>query len=185
METKFTARKMTPGRKRCACCGEDAGRWMQWHNQDTGYGICRSCVDMIMTRLQFGRVPPEAEPLEFCRIYGLPGKNYEPKTIEAAGRRFNIVAQYPDTDEGARLANEFMRHFDSTGVLCVRDGVVTIAAMDDVGIDVDDEPETLLPPLETWQTQARGTNDDEYQIYAASAQALGWKIKSYDEWLRT
>lgn len=29
----------------------------------------------------------------------------------------------------------------------------------------------------------RGTNDDEYQIYVESAKALGWKVKTYDEWL--
>lgn len=31
----------------------------------------------------------------------------------------------------------------------------------------------------------RGMNDDEYQIYAESAKALGWKIKTYDEWLNS
>lgn len=31
----------------------------------------------------------------------------------------------------------------------------------------------------------RGTNDDEYQIYVESAKALGWKIKTYDEWLNS
>lgn len=36
---------------------------------------------------------------------------------------------------------------------------------------------------ENWQTQARGTNDAEYQIYVACAESLGWVVKSYDEWL--
>jgi hypothetical protein len=43
-------------------------------------------------------------------------------------------------------------------------------------------------PLEVnanWQTQARGTNDAEYQIYIANAESLGWVIKSYDEWLNS
>ncbi|MDO5947976.1 hypothetical protein [Burkholderia cepacia] len=31
----------------------------------------------------------------------------------------------------------------------------------------------------------RGTNDDEYQIYVESAKALGWKIKTRDEWLNS
>lgn len=35
---------------------------------------------------------------------------------------------------------------------------------------------------ETWQTQSRGTNDAEYQIYVVNAKALGWEVKSYDEW---
>ncbi|MEO2054720.1 MAG: hypothetical protein ABGX83_05415 [Nitrospira sp.] len=36
---------------------------------------------------------------------------------------------------------------------------------------------------EDCQTKYRGTNDDEYQIYVASAEALGWDVKSYDDWL--
>ena len=36
---------------------------------------------------------------------------------------------------------------------------------------------------DTWQTQSRGTNQDEYDIYVTNAQALGWEVKSYDEWL--
>lgn len=40
-----------------------------------------------------------------------------------------------------------------------------------------------LNRAEFWQTQYRGTNDSEYQIYVANAEALGWVVKSYDEWL--
>ena len=40
-----------------------------------------------------------------------------------------------------------------------------------------------LTPSDTWQTQARGDNESEYQIYVANAQSLGWPVKSYDEWL--
>jgi hypothetical protein len=42
-----------------------------------------------------------------------------------------------------------------------------------------------LIPNENWQTQNRGTNDSEYQIYVACAESLGWKIKSYNEWLNS
>jgi hypothetical protein len=31
----------------------------------------------------------------------------------------------------------------------------------------------------------RGTNDDEYAIYVESATALGWRVKTYDEWLNS
>lgn len=34
-----------------------------------------------------------------------------------------------------------------------------------------------------WQTQARGSNDNEYQIYVACAEALGWTVKTFDEWV--
>lgn len=48
-----------------------------------------------------------------------------------------------------------------------------------------------LEVLETWQTQARGDNDSEYQIYLACADdgkggditRNGAPLKSYDEWL--
>lgn len=43
-----------------------------------------------------------------------------------------------------------------------------------------------------WQTQARGTNDDEYQIYLACADdgngidiTTGQPLKTYDEWLNS
>lgn len=42
-----------------------------------------------------------------------------------------------------------------------------------------------LEANENWQTQARGDNDSEYQIYLACAKDLGWQIKSYDEWLNS
>jgi hypothetical protein len=33
----------------CACCGGNAyGR--QWWNQDTGYGVCRKCVEWMRSR---------------------------------------------------------------------------------------------------------------------------------------
>ena len=41
----------------------------------------------------------------------------------------------------------------------------------------------LLLPNANWQTQYRGDNDSEYQIYLAAAESLGWQIKTYDEWL--
>ena len=36
-----------------------------------------------------------------------------------------------------------------------------------------------------WQTQSRGTNDSEYQIYLTAAESLGWEIKTYEEWLNS
>lgn len=47
-----------------------------------------------------------------------------------------------------------------------------------------------LIPNENWQTQQRGTNDQEYQIYLACADnghgidiTTGKPLKTYDEWL--
>ena len=28
----------------CCCCGEHAGTFEQWHNRDTGWGVCRPCA---------------------------------------------------------------------------------------------------------------------------------------------
>lgn len=44
--------------------------------------------------------------------------------------------------------------------------------------------DTLIPNA-NWQTQQRGDNDSEYQIYVAAAESLGWEVKSYDEWLNS
>ena len=41
---------MTARRMECSCCGSDAGRWQQWWNRDTGYGVCKRCVTWITTR---------------------------------------------------------------------------------------------------------------------------------------
>lgn len=43
----------------------------------------------------------------------------------------------------------------------------------------------MMEVMDTWQTQARGSDDAEYQIYATNAEALGWTVKSYDEWLNS
>jgi hypothetical protein len=43
----------------------------------------------------------------------------------------------------------------------------------------------ILEYKENYQTQTRGNNDNEYQIYKTNAELLGWVIKSYDEWLNS
>lgn len=47
------------------------------------------------------------------------------------------------------------------------------------------ETNPLLQVKADWQTQYRGTNDAEYQIYVTNAEALGWPVKSYDQWLNS
>ena len=34
-----------------------------------------------------------------------------------------------------------------------------------------------------WQTKARGTNSQEYEIYKSCAEDLGWQVKTYEEWI--
>lgn len=42
-----------------------------------------------------------------------------------------------------------------------------------------------LLPNANWQTQQRGSNDAEYQIYVACAESLGWIVKTYEEWIKS
>ena len=39
-----------PRSKLCACCGARTAPLMQFHNQDTGYGLCSDCADWIEKR---------------------------------------------------------------------------------------------------------------------------------------
>jgi hypothetical protein len=56
----------------CACCGEYVpGRWYQFWNQDTGYGICRKCVDWLLGK---GETQAEIEG-----SYGKEGINFAGK----------------------------------------------------------------------------------------------------------
>ncbi len=42
-----------------------------------------------------------------------------------------------------------------------------------------------LQKTEFWQTQYRGSNSAEYEIYVSNALSLGWIVKIYDEWLNS
>lgn len=55
----------------CSVCGDAAGRFQQWWNQDTGWGVCRSCADWLETK---GYAEDE---MQF--LYGKPGIHYEAK----------------------------------------------------------------------------------------------------------
>lgn len=62
----LASRVIAPRRLYCSCCGESVwGR--QWHNMDTGHGVCTNCFRINVTRE--GQV--EAE-----RIYGVPGTHH-------------------------------------------------------------------------------------------------------------
>lgn len=53
----------------CACCDGDAGRFQQWHNRDTGYGVCADCIAWMR---RDGR-ETEAEITDY---YGVEGVNF-------------------------------------------------------------------------------------------------------------
>jgi len=54
--------------KTCCCCGGDAGRWEQWFNRDSGYGMCAKCITWLR-----GRGTQEAEIHD---LYGVEGVNW-------------------------------------------------------------------------------------------------------------
>lgn len=57
----------------CACCGESAGRWQQHWNRDTGYGVCRKCIDWMLSR---GTSVDEIKD-----SYGIEGVNYQGQQV--------------------------------------------------------------------------------------------------------
>ena len=48
-----------------------------------------------------------------------------------------------------------------------------------------EQTSTRLEPAETWQTQARGTDCAEYEIYKACAESLGWPVKTFEDWIKS
>ena len=75
----------------CCACGENAGRFAQHWNRDTGFGVCRGCVAR-----QRGSGVSEAELLE---LYGVEGVNYAGADRDAEGRSIPPVKW---TEETAR-----------------------------------------------------------------------------------
>lgn len=57
---------------KCACCGGNAGQWAQHWNQDTGWGICRACVDWLLDERSYDQETIQS-------IYGKEGVNFAPK----------------------------------------------------------------------------------------------------------
>jgi hypothetical protein len=53
----------------CCCCGE-VTRGRQWHNRDTGYGLCPKCADWIIGR-------DNMSPEEFTSCYGVRGVHFD------------------------------------------------------------------------------------------------------------
>lgn len=53
--------------KRCTCCGA-ATYGRQWHNLDTGFGLCGGCIDFTARSM---------DAHEHTRIYGYRGIHYD------------------------------------------------------------------------------------------------------------
>ncbi|MGG5276330.1 hypothetical protein [Pseudomonas syringae pv. coryli] len=61
----------------CSCCGAET-RGRQWHNRDTGYGLCPSCIDQCSRK-----VTPE----DFRRCYGDRGIHFD---IDPQTRHYTV-----------------------------------------------------------------------------------------------
>jgi len=62
----------------CCVCGDDGGRFEQWHNRDTGYGLCAACRDWLTTPdPRDGRIRCDAA--EMLDLYGEAGRHYAAK----------------------------------------------------------------------------------------------------------
>lgn len=114
-----TKRNMT-----CCVCGAAAGRWEQHWNRDTGWGICAACAAE-----QAGRETAE----DFASYYGVPGVNFEQPTVVHMGRRFKVLATFGDDARGTQRANAYMEREPRAAVLCVVDGRVYLADVEDNG----------------------------------------------------
>lgn len=58
----------------CAVCGA-CTRGRQWHNRDTGFGLCPSCADWLTRAPEIGRGRGQG-PDEMRRNYGERGVHY-------------------------------------------------------------------------------------------------------------
>jgi hypothetical protein len=56
----------------CACCGSSAPARHQWHNRDTGYGVCRKCFEAAV-------VKDGIEQAIHC--YGAPGIHHSTELL--------------------------------------------------------------------------------------------------------
>lgn len=61
----------------------------------------------------------------------------EPKYHTLYGLMYRIVAEYPDSEDGTREANQFMEANPGVGVLAVEDGRIILTHEDDPGAATD------------------------------------------------
>lgn len=55
-------------RMTCCVCGDDAGKWQQHWNRDTGFGICTKCIGWLRER--------RTSEAEIVDLYGTEGINW-------------------------------------------------------------------------------------------------------------
>lgn len=110
---------------KCCVCGTSAGKYKQHWNRDTGWGVCRKCVDWEISR--------NVSPDELLDLYGVAGVNYEAQQYVTFGRSFNVLASFPDTEAGASQANAYMLAHDYAALIASDNGALLLADKADNG----------------------------------------------------
>ena len=111
---------------KCSRCGAWAGFFAQHSNQDTGWGVCRECVDWFL-------INTVDAPNEIKVLFGVAGVNYEARLVTHLGRNFKVLAEFEDSPNGTLEANAYMASNPSASVLLVCDGKVILADSSDLG----------------------------------------------------
>lgn len=102
----------TPRRMLCSCCGaETIGR--QWHNRDTGWGLCVDCID----RCHRGETEES-----FSRLYGERGVHFDIQNIDKtnAYKGFTLI-DIPSGMGGVLPAAISKDNGESLTVICLHE----------------------------------------------------------------
>lgn len=106
----------------CCICGEEAGKFEQHWNRDTGWGVCPRCVSEQAVK---------ESPDEIQFNYGKVGVNYEQPMVRYMGRQYKVLGTTKNEDQ----ANAFMARTEGASVLTVLDdGVIVIVDKSDEGV---------------------------------------------------
>ena len=116
---------MTQRRLSCSCCGESAGRWHQFFNQDTGFGICLRCITWF-------RQDKRHDEEDIAQTWGKEGVNWG-AGITVHGREFQAVACFVESPKGQAKANAWMAEHPTHALLATQDGYYWLADINDKG----------------------------------------------------
>lgn len=117
--------------KTCSCCGGEAGKWQQWHNRDTGWGMCRVCIDWLVQRDS-----RDGTPEAVWDLYGIPGVHHEPAYYVTFGLKYVVLAEFRYSDENVKRANQFMLDHEGACLLHADEQRIVLVHADDLGVVV-------------------------------------------------
>lgn len=104
----------------------------------------------------------------------------EPKYHRLYGLQFLVVAEYPETDEGIREANEYMECHPGVGVLAVEEGRVILANNDDEGaasdVDLIIQRMKLAAKADRWGQAGETVGLSLIIVDASRSGSFSWQI---------